>query len=93
MGAFGSMGTAAIFGLEKNTKIAEMEAAMKSTDKEKLVRREKKLGEGDLFGVRALEHGYFGGVAQSRPSSPTPSYRLAPNTALVDWSKAPKPGS
>jgi hypothetical protein len=79
--------------LEKNTKIAEMEAAMKSTDKEKLVRREKKLGEGDLFGVRALEHGYFGGVAQSRPSSPTPSYRLAPNTALVDWSKAPKPGS
>ncbi|PMD30894.1 hypothetical protein L207DRAFT_203039 [Hyaloscypha variabilis F] len=117
MGAFGSMGTGAIFGivlgclvgvaflagfiklytnkqrLKKNTRIAEMEAAMKSTDKEKLVRRQKKPGEGDLFGVRALEHGYFGGVAQSRPSSPTPSYKLAPNTTLVDWGKAPRPGS
>ncbi|KAE9365180.1 hypothetical protein N431DRAFT_473260 [Stipitochalara longipes BDJ] len=117
MGAFGSMGTGAIFGivlgclvgiafiagfiklymnkqrLEKNTKIAEMEAAMKSTDKEKLVKRQRKTGEGDLFGVRALEHGYFGGVAQSRPSSPTPSYKLAPNATLVDWGKAPKPGS
>jgi hypothetical protein len=71
-----------------------MEAATKSTDKEKLVRRQKKkLGEGDLFGVRALEHGFTGGVAQSRPSSPSPSYRLAPNATLVDWSKAPKPGS
>ncbi|KAK0659662.1 hypothetical protein DIS24_g3912 [Lasiodiplodia hormozganensis] len=29
--------------------------------------------EGDLFGVRALEAGYYGGVAQSRPSSPSPS--------------------
>ena len=70
-----------------------MEAAMKSTDREKLVRRAKKPGEGELFGVRALEHGYTGGVAQSRPSSPTPSYRLAPNATLTDWSKTPKPGS
>jgi hypothetical protein len=79
--------------LKKNTKIAEMEAAMQSTDKDKPARPGKRLGEGDLFGVRALEHGYFGGVAQSRPSSPTPSYRLAPNATLVDWGKAPKPGS
>jgi hypothetical protein len=79
--------------LKRNTKVAEMEAAMKSTDREKLVRRAKKPGEGDLFGVRALEHGYTGGVAQSRPSSPTPSYRLAPNATLTDWSKTPKPGS
>lgn len=70
-----------------------MEAATKSTDKEKLVRQQKKLGEGDLFGVRALEHGYFGGVAQSRPGSSASSYRLAPNATLVDWGKAPKPGS
>jgi len=79
--------------LKKNTKIAEVEAAMKSTDREKLVRRQKKPREGDLFGVRALEHGYFGGVAQSRPSSPTPSYRLAPNATLTDWGKTPKPTS
>ncbi|KAF2086424.1 hypothetical protein K490DRAFT_57726 [Saccharata proteae CBS 121410] len=29
--------------------------------------------EADLFGIRALEAGYYGGVAQSRPSSPAPS--------------------
>jgi len=55
-------------------------------DKEKLVARQ--LDEGDLFGVRALEAGYFGGVAQSRPSSPAPStssYVLSPNTNVVNW--------
>lgn len=26
--------------------------------------------EGDLFGIRALEKGFFGGVAQSRPATP-----------------------
>ena len=46
------------------------------------------MGEGDLFGVRAIEHGYFGGVSQSRPTSPTPSYILAPETKVVDWGKA-----
>jgi hypothetical protein len=71
-----------------------MEAATKSTDKEKLVHRgRKKTGEDNLFGVRALERGFTGGVAQSRSSSPSPSYRLAPNATLVDWSKTPKPGS
>jgi len=79
--------------MEKNTKIAEMEGATKSTDREKLVNRRKNPKEGDLFGVRAIEHGYFGGVAQSRPSSPTPSYLLAPTATLVDWSKTPKAGS
>lgn len=29
--------------------------------------------EGDLFGIRALEHGFTGGVAQSRPTTPTVS--------------------
>lgn len=29
--------------------------------------------EGDLFGIRAIQSGYFGGVAQSRPVSPTGS--------------------
>jgi hypothetical protein len=35
--------------------------------------------------VRAIEHGYFGGVAQSRPSSPSPS-TLAPEGKVMDWS-------
>ena len=29
----------------------------------------RELDEGDLFGIRAIQSGYFGGVAQSRPSS------------------------
>lgn len=29
--------------------------------------------EADLFGVRALERGYFGGIAQSHPGTPSPS--------------------
>jgi hypothetical protein len=70
-----------------------MEAATKSSDREKLVRRGKKLEEGDLFSAKAMKHGHFGGVARSRPSSPTPSYILEPSTTIVDWSKAPKPGS
>ncbi|KAG4432734.1 hypothetical protein IFR05_011790 [Cadophora sp. M221] len=75
--------------LKKDTKKAELEASLRS-DKEKLVG--KGVGEGDLFGVRAIEHGYFGGVSQSRPTSPTPSYVLSPDTPIVDWSKGGKPG-
>lgn len=71
--------------LRKNAKKAELEASLMS-DKQKLVGRGA--GEGDLFGVRAIEHGYFGGVSQSRPTSPTPSYILAPETKVVDWGKA-----
>ncbi|RPA81981.1 hypothetical protein BJ508DRAFT_306130 [Ascobolus immersus RN42] len=52
--------------------IADLEASKNSAleDEHTLVKRE--MEEGDLFGVRALEHGYYGGVAQpcSRPVSP-----------------------
>jgi hypothetical protein len=75
--------------LKKKEKIAILEAANKTTDKEKLV-GSRKLGEGDLFGARALEHGYFGGVAQSRSNSPSPSYVLSPDTTVVDWSSSDK---
>jgi hypothetical protein len=50
----------------------------------------RQLEEGDLFGGRALEHGYFGDVAQSRPSSPAPSYVLSPSTTVVDWGETGK---
>ncbi|KAH6705144.1 hypothetical protein BKA61DRAFT_739577 [Leptodontidium sp. MPI-SDFR-AT-0119] len=75
--------------LKKDTKKAELEASLRS-DKEKLVGQGVR--EGDLFGVRAIEHGYFGGVSQSRPTSPTPSYVLSPDTPVVDWSKGGKLG-
>jgi hypothetical protein len=57
--------------LKRDTAIADLEAAAKVNDREKLVGRVPQ--EGDLFGVRAIQHGYFGGVAQSRDGSPAPS--------------------
>ena len=44
------------------------------------------MDEGDLFGIRAIESGYYGGVAQSRPTSVvglhTPSGSIISNTFL-----------
>lgn len=40
--------------------------------------------------MRAAERGYFGNVAQARPSSPAPSYKLAPDAKLVDWGQVNK---
>ncbi|KAF8443422.1 hypothetical protein BGX38DRAFT_1143898 [Terfezia claveryi] len=37
--------------------------------------------EGDLFGLRALEKGFFGGVAQSRPASINSSTLVPPRSA------------
>jgi hypothetical protein len=34
----------------------------------------RELDEGDLFGIRAIQSGYYGGVAQSRPVSPVGSH-------------------
>ena len=36
---------------------------------ERVELNKRELDEGDLFGIRAIQSGYFGGVAQSRPSS------------------------
>ncbi|EUC45103.1 hypothetical protein COCMIDRAFT_5679 [Bipolaris oryzae ATCC 44560] len=51
--------------LKKATK-AELEAGPKE-DTVELNQREK--DEGDLFGIRAIEAGFYAGVAQSRPTS------------------------
>ncbi|KAH7355515.1 hypothetical protein BKA66DRAFT_389010, partial [Pyrenochaeta sp. MPI-SDFR-AT-0127] len=50
----------------KKAKKAELEAGPKE-DTVELNQREK--DEGDLFGIRAIEAGFFAGVAQSRPTS------------------------
>ncbi|RPB22744.1 hypothetical protein L211DRAFT_839459 [Terfezia boudieri ATCC MYA-4762] len=39
--------------------------------------------EGDLFGLRALEKGFFGGVAQSRPASISSSTLVLPRSAHI----------
>lgn len=54
--------------LKKYTKQAQLEAANGGHD-ERLELNKRELDEGDLFGIRAIQSGYFGGVAQSRPSS------------------------
>ncbi|KAL8761055.1 MAG: hypothetical protein Q9184_002791 [Pyrenodesmia sp. 2 TL-2023] len=46
---------------------ANLEAAGAQEERVELNKREP--DEGDLFGVRAIQSGFFGGVAQSRPSS------------------------
>lgn len=53
--------------LKKYTRKAEEEALSGGEERVELNKRE--LDEGDLFGIRAIQSGYFGGVAQSRPSS------------------------
>jgi hypothetical protein len=50
---------------KEKAKIAEIEAGPKDTVE--LNQREK--DEGDLFGIRAIEAGFYAGVAQSRPTS------------------------
>lgn len=53
--------------LKKYTRKAEEDAQGAGEERVELNKRE--LDEGDLFGIRAIQSGYFGGVAQSRPSS------------------------
>ncbi|KAI4189917.1 MAG: hypothetical protein LQ348_003733 [Seirophora lacunosa] len=53
--------------VKKFVKQASLEAAGAQEERVELNKREP--DEGDLFGIRAIQSGYFGGVAQSRPSS------------------------
>ncbi|KAL8906942.1 MAG: hypothetical protein Q9207_001696 [Kuettlingeria erythrocarpa] len=53
--------------IKKFVKNANLEAAGAQEERVELNKREP--DEGDLFGVRAIQSGFFGGVAQSRPSS------------------------
>lgn len=47
---------------------------------------ERALGEGDLFGVRAIEKGFYGGVAQSTPTTAANSPQQSPTIAASDGS-------
>jgi hypothetical protein len=48
--------------------------------------------EGDLFGIRAIEAGYFGGVAQSAPNSPTASRTNSRNNSPAPSNRIPYGG-
>ena len=76
--------------LKKLTKVQELEAGRKE-DQVELNTREK--DEGDLFGVRAIEAGYFAGIPQSRPGSAAGSISGAPSLStntLVGSLASPK---
>ena len=62
--------------LKMHVKKAELEAGNKD-DTVELNQREK--DEGDLFGIRAIEAGFYAGVAQSRPTSRAGSVVGLPN--------------
>ena len=53
--------------VKKYVKKGNLEAAGAQEERVELNKREP--DEGDLFGIRAIQSGFFGGVAQSRPSS------------------------
>lgn len=52
----------------KKAKQAELEAGPKEDTVELTINQREK-DEGDLFGIRAIEAGFYAGVAQSRPTS------------------------
>lgn len=58
--------------LKKHTKEQENVEAGRKDDQMELNQREK--DEGDLFGIRAIEAGFYAGIPQSRPTSRAGSY-------------------
>ncbi|RAL68437.1 hypothetical protein DID88_007166 [Monilinia fructigena] len=70
--------------LARNIKIEELEKANSTQERLNI----EDLGEGDLFGVRAIERGFFGGVSQSRSNSPAQSMFGPPSTTAIDLSAA-----
>lgn len=75
--------------LKKFSKKAELEAQGAREERVELNARE--LDEGDLFGIRAIQSGYFGGVAQSRPVSPVRSHSPEGSTSNTLLGSRPSP--
>ncbi|KAL8641371.1 MAG: hypothetical protein Q9228_001802 [Teloschistes exilis] len=55
--------------LKKHVEKANLEAAGGTAQEERVELNKREPDEGDLFGIRAIQSGFFGGVAQSRPAS------------------------
>jgi hypothetical protein len=68
--------------LAKHIKKQDEEAAQRSAVSETMDEKMRAKDEGDLFGIRAIEAGFYGGVAQSAPvsraASPTGSRSGSP---------------
>lgn len=76
--------------LKKHIKKAEeLEASGAREERVELNARE--LDEGDLFGVRAIQSGYYGGVAQSRPVSAAGSHSPEQSSSNTFLGSHPSP--
>ncbi|KAF2270056.1 hypothetical protein CC78DRAFT_190087 [Lojkania enalia] len=81
-----------LYDRNRINKAAKEEASLESGRREEqmeLNQREK--DEGDLFGIRAIEAGFYGGVSQSRPTSRAGS--VAGTNTLVGSVASPKTGA
>ncbi|KAL9612678.1 MAG: hypothetical protein Q9167_002760, partial [Letrouitia subvulpina] len=74
--------------LKKHIKRANLEASGAREERVELNKREP--DEGDLFGIRAIQSGYYGGVAQSRPSSSHGSIEGSSSNTLLGSHGSPK---
>jgi len=74
---------------KKFNKEAKAKAASEEGKTEHIALNQREEDEGDLFGIRALERGFTGGVAQSRPSTPNTANRststLVPSAANIPF--------
>ncbi|CUS07438.1 unnamed protein product [Tuber aestivum] len=61
---------------------AKAKAANEEGKTEHIALNQREEDEGDLFGIRALERGFTGGVAQSRPTSPNTAANRSTSTLV-----------
>ncbi|KAI4166307.1 MAG: hypothetical protein LQ342_000197 [Letrouitia transgressa] len=74
--------------LKKHIKRENLEASGAREERVELNKREP--DEGDLFGIRAIQSGYYGGVAQSRPNSSHGSIEGSSSNTLLGSHGSPK---
>jgi hypothetical protein len=72
--------------MNKHLRIMLSDGGMEKDEMTELAMREKDAG--DLFGIRAIEAGYYGGVAQSRGNSLANSLVGTPSSSVTDFSKS-----
>ncbi|KAG0129020.1 hypothetical protein HOY82DRAFT_17891 [Tuber indicum] len=61
---------------------AKAKAANEEGKTEQIALNQREEDEGDLFGIRALERGFTGGVAQSRPTTPNTAANRSTSTLV-----------
>ncbi|PWW79059.1 hypothetical protein C7212DRAFT_166877 [Tuber magnatum] len=68
---------------KKFNREAKAKAANEEGKAEQIALNQREEDEGDLFGIRALERGFTGGVAQSRPTTPNTAANRSTSTLVT----------